>query len=337
MMEKTTKNLKAFNTFAIDCTAEAYFEFTSKEQLPQTAQIYAQYPKTHILGGGSNTVFLNNRISGAVIRICNKGIETLEENDRNVIVRVAAGESWEGFVRWACKRGYCGIENLAAIPGTVGAAPVQNIGAYGAQAEDSIAWVESFDMARQKFIQTKKEDCRFGYRNSRWKSENKQELIHSVVFSLNKNFVPNTDYKALREYMERNPEKNPTPERICEIVTEIRNSKLPDPKILGNAGSFFKNPTVDKDEYERLKSKFKNLVAFEEQDGYKLSAAWLIESCGLKGKRFGNVGMHEKQALVMVNYGGATGKQIADFALRVRQTVKDRFDVDLQTEAHMVE
>ena len=218
----------------------------------------------------------------------------------------------------------------------MGAAPVQNIGAYGAQVADYIEWVESFDMSNGEIKRFYAKDCQFDYRFSRWKKDNKNELICYVAFRLKKAFTPQLSYSAISQSISEEEAKNLTAERMCEIITEIRNSKLPDVKTLGNVGSFFKNPTVSKAEFERLKQKDENIVWFEDKNGVKLSAAYLIQSCGFKGKRFGNVGMHAKQALVLVNYGQATGEEIHNFAKHVIDTVKQTFDVDLEIEAHIV-
>lgn len=335
-MMEYNKSLKEYNTFGLDCTAKEYVEFANEDDLPLIKDLFARYGELLILAGGSNTVFKDSSFEGCVLRVCNKGIEVLEEDENEIVLRVAAGEVWREFVLWACKKNYCGLENLAAIYGTVGAAPVQNIGAYGAQVADYIEWVESFDMSNGEIKRFYAKDCQFDYRFSRWKKDNKNELICYVAFRLKKAFTPQLSYSAISQSISEEEAKNLTAERMCEIITEIRNSKLPDVKTLGNVGSFFKNPTVSKAEFERLKQKDENIVWFEDKNGVKLSAAYLIQSCGFKGKRFGNVGMHAKQALVLVNYGQATGEEIHNFAKHVIDTVKQTFDVDLEIEAHIV-
>ncbi len=335
-MVEVNKSLKDFNTFGVDCVAREYAEFRAAEDFDMVRELYARWGGLRILGGGSNTVFAASVFEGCVLRVCNKGMELLEEGEDYVLLRVAAGESWRNFVRWCCEKMYCGLENLAAIYGTVGAAPVQNIGAYGVQVADYIESVECFDMADGTKRIVPAEDCNFGYRYSCWKKGRENELICSVVFRLKKHFVPQTGYAAVAKMLEEKGVKNLTPLTMCDMITDLRNSKLPDVKILGNAGSFFKNPTVSEETFERLKAMDEGLVSFKEDKGIKLSAAYLIEHCGFKGKRFGNVGMHAKQALVLVNYGGAEGKEIVDFAEKVIETVFDKYGVRLEIEAHIV-
>lgn len=335
-MIKQDKSLKEFNTFGLECIAKEYLEFSDKEDFPSIREAFERHGNLQILGGGSNTVFKTSVFEGCVLRVCNKGIEVLEEDENEIVLEVAAGEVWREFVLWACKRNYCGLENLAAIYGTVGAAPVQNIGAYGAQVADYIEWVECFDMSNGERKRFYAKDCQFDYRFSRWKKDNKNELICSVAFRLKKAFTPQLSYSAISQSISEEEVKNLTAERMCEIITEIRNSKLPDVKTLGNVGSFFKNPTVSKAEFERLKQKDENIVWFEDKNGVKLSAAYLIQSCGFKGKRFGNVGMHAKQALVLVSYAQTTGEEILTFAHQVIDTVYQTFGIRLEIEAHIV-
>lgn len=336
MMVEANKSLKEFNTFSIDCVAREYAEFKGAEDFDMVRELYARKGGLRILGGGSNTVFAEEVFEGCVLRVCNRGIEVLEEDEDFVVLRVAAGEVWREFVRWCCGNMYCGLENLAAIYGTVGAAPVQNIGAYGVQVADYIDRVECFDMATGEMRSVNARDYEFDYRYSRWKKGNENELIYSVIFRLRKHFVPQTGYAAVARMLEGKEVKDLTPLAMCDMITDLRNSKLPDVSVLGNAGSFFKNPTVSEEVFERLKSEDENLVSFKEDKGVKLSAAYLIEQCGFKGKRFGNVGMHAKQALVLVNYDGATGKEIVAFARQVIETVYEKYGVRLEIEAHIV-
>ncbi len=335
-MIERNKSLKEYNTFALDCTATEYMEFRNLEDLEQIGERYRQGGRFVVLGGGSNTVFSQTSLEACVLRICNKGIEVLEEDSERIKLRVAAGEVWSDFVKWCCERNYCGLENLAAIYGTVGAAPVQNIGAYGAQVADFVQWVECYDMAKGCFIKVEARDCEFAYRFSRWKHSHRNELICFVVFSLQKTFTPQLSYAAVARIVEQTQSKNLSASRMCELITQVRNSKLPDVKTLGNVGSFFKNPTVTKAKAEELKAKDERLVTFEEADGVKLAAGYLIEQCGFKGKRFGNVGMHATQALVLVNYGGASGEEILQFANHVIDTVGQTYGVRLEIEAHVV-
>ncbi len=336
MVIEKNKSLKDCNTFGLDVRAKEYAEFQGERDVAQVVELYKRFGHLTILAGGSNTVFSLSEVEGCVLRVANRGIETLKEDDEEIILRVAAGEVWREFVLWCCERGYSGLENLAAIYGCVGAAPVQNIGAYGAQVADNILWVEGFDMANGAPFKVNAEDCAFDYRFSRWKYANKNELITHVVFKLSKRFTPRLSYSAVAKAVESIDANTLTPLGMCELITQIRNSKLPDVKTLGNVGSFFKNPTVSQSTAERLKAENKNLVCFDAKDGVKLSAGYLIEHCGFKGKRFGNVGMHANQGLVLVNYGGASGKEILDFAQLVIETVERTYGVRLEIEAHVV-
>ena len=335
-MTEFDKSLKGYNTFALDCTAREYLELHDESDFAEVCKKYAERGSLLVLGGGSNTVFTNRVFDGCVLRVCNKGVSVVKEDDTQVIVRAAAGEVWREFVLWCCQRGYCGLENLAAIYGTVGASPVQNIGAYGVQVADLIEEVEYLDMSCGAKKRIKAADCDFDYRFSRWKKANKNELIYAVSFRLQKEFVPNLSYAAVANNMSEKEREALTPLAMCNLITKVRNSKLPDVATLGNVGSFFKNPVVSKEQFETLKAKDASIVSFDDKNGVKLSAAWLIEHCGFKGKRFGNVGMHEKQALVLVNYGGASGKEIVDFARLVKETVLQNYGVELEIEAHLV-
>ncbi len=331
------KNLKSLNTFAIDCVAKNFVEFNSEEDFKKIDKAYNEFQKVHILAGGSNTVFLKEEYDGTIIKIENKGKQIISEEVDSVAVEVSAGENWAEFVRWTCLNGFSGLENLAAIPGQVGASPVQNIGAYGMQVADRILWVEVHNMKTSDNYRIMNRDCEFDYRYSRWKTSHKEELIYKVVFLLDKQYQPKLDYAAIKSYLEENKVNPITPIKMCDIVTKIRNSKLPNPEILPNAGSFFKNPTISQEQFEDLKSRFAQIVSFSQTDAIKLSAAWLIEQCGFKGERYNCVGMHAKQALVMVNYGGARGADILNFANFVIEKVEEKFGVKLEIEAHLVE
>lgn len=328
-------NLKDLNTFHLDCTAKEFLRLRNDEDLQHLHNIYGK-EKIFVLGGGANTVFACEYFDGVVAKVENKGFSIVKEDQDNITLEVAGGEIWKDFVLWSCEKGYCGVENLAAIPGSVGAAPVQNIGAYGAEAKDCITEVLVYDMSKDSFRWFSNRECEFAYRYSCFKYQEGNLLIWKVRFSLKKHFTPNISYKALKDKLENMPQESVTPMLIAKMVTEIRDSKLPNPDVLGNAGSFFKNPVISTEQYERLKNFYPDIVAFDDEKGKKISAGWLIEQCGFKGRRVGNVGMHEKQALVLVNYGGATAEELINFAYAVIDNVKNRFDIELCPEAHII-
>lgn len=329
-------DLKPYNTFGLNCKAKEFIRLKTKEDLDL---LHKEYEKQRILllGLGANMVFVNKEFDGVVAKLENKGINIKEEDERKVIVEVEAGEEWDSFVDWACERGLSGVENLAGIPSSVGAAPVQNIGAYGMEVKDTIVYVTVFDLKENRFISFNNEECNFAYRNSIFKYQEGNLLIWKVGFCLSKAFLPNINYKALEDKLNKEDIYSLSPKLIAQKVREIRNEKLPDYRVLGNVGSFFKNPVIEKQLYERLLKDYKDIVAFDSGENKKISAAWLIEQCGYKGKQINNVGMHNRQALVMVNYGGASGEDVLSLAHDIQAKVKEKFDIDLNIEAHIIE
>lgn len=336
MIEKDV-DIKEITTFGLSCKVKELMRIKTEQDLMLLSDRYKAKEKIYILGGGSNSVFCEEEYNGLVAKIENKGMEKISEDEDNVIIEVSAGQVWKDFVVDCCEKGLSNIENLAAIPGVVGAAPVQNIGAYGQEAKDSIVACEVFDMKTKTFSWISNKDCHFDYRYSIFKYQEGNLVIWKVRFSLKKHFSVNTSYKALKDVIDKVEDKSKiTPSFVAKKVTEIRDSKLPDPKILGNVGSFFKNPIISQDQYEQIKKYYPNIVSFPAKEGVKISAGWLIEQCGYKGKRVGKVGMSEKQALVMVNYGEATGKEITAFANAIIDSVKNMFNIQIQIEAHLV-
>lgn len=329
-------DLKPYNTFGLNCKAKEFIRLKTKEDLDL---LHKEYEKQRILllGLGANMVFVNKEFDGVVAKLENKGINIKEEDERKVIVEVEAGEEWDSFVDWACERGLSGVENLAGIPSSVGAAPVQNIGAYGMEVKDTIVYVTVFDLKENRFISFNNEECNFAYRNSIFKYQEGNLLIWKVGFCLSKAFSPNIKYKALEDKLNKEDIHSLSPKLIAQKVREIRNEKLPDYRVLGNVGSFFKNPVIEKQLYEQLLKDYKDIVAFDSGENKKISAAWLIEQCGYKGKQINNVGMHNRQALVMVNYGGASGEDVLSLAHDIQAKVKEKFDIDLNIEAHIIE
>lgn len=328
-------NLKELNTFGLDCKAKTFINITNKNDLSLiNSETLSQ--KNLILGGGSNIVFSNEYFDGTVIYIKNKGINLVEENEDYVILEAFSGEVWNDFVYFCSKNNWWGLENLSAVPGNVGAVAVQNIGAYGAELKDCFLDCLTYNPITKQWKTYNNEECKFTYRYSIFKYQKDLEIIWKVRFLLSKKQKINITYSALKDSIERKKITIKSPTQICDLVTEIRNSKLPDPKVLGNAGSFFKNPIISKEHFNDLKSIYPNIPSYPATNGIKMAAGWLIEQCGWKGKRIGNVGMHEKQALVMVNYGNAKGKEIIFLANEIITSIKEKFNIELEIEVHII-
>ena len=330
-------SLKQHNTFGIDARTKYFFEFTDLEDLSifLNSNKSIREEKILIIGEGSNILFLSD-FDGLVIRPNLPGIQVVKEDRQNIWLEVGAGGVWDEFVQYAVDNQLGGIENLSLIPGSVGAAPVQNIGAYGQEVGNVVEKVKGFDLINNIPVDYSAEQCEFGYRNSIFKSILKNSfVITSVIFKLEKfpEFVLN--YGQVEEKAKEKGRVNLN--TVREAVIEIRQSKLPDVKELGNAGSFFKNPEVDLELAEKLKFQYENIPIYPTKPGKaKLAAGWLIEKDGWKGVREGNVGVHEKQALVFVNYGNSTGQQIYDFSERIKQSVFEKFGVELDREVNCV-
>ncbi|MBV6473585.1 MAG: UDP-N-acetylenolpyruvoylglucosamine reductase [Saprospiraceae bacterium] len=322
----------AYNSFGIDAFAESLVHIRQPEQL---APFHPGMP-FRILGGGTN-VLITSDLRGAVLRMEIDGIEVLQDNAQGVLVRAGAGQAWHGLVEWAIGRDLGGIENLSLIPGTVGAAPVQNIGAYGAELSEVFAWAEVWDLETGRTRQVKGEEAGLGYRDSHFKGMWKgRYVITHVVLRLQRHHRPNISYAVVREALEKRGITDPSIREVSNAIVEIRKAKLPDPACLGNAGSFFKNCSVDARRYSELKLRFPEMPAFAQQDGsFKIPSGWLIESCGWKGLSRGQVACYEKQALVLVNIGGATGQEILAFANEISQSVFNHFGLKLEPEVNI--
>ncbi len=331
-------SLKPYNTFGIDVKADWLAEIESVEQLLTILDDSPEMPKL-ILGSGSNVLFLED-FHGIVLHNQIKGKKIVAETKDNIILEVQGGENWHDLVMWAVENNYGGIENLALIPGKAGTAPMQNIGAYGVEIKDVIQQVKVVNMEtiRQETFDLK--DCQFGYRHSVFKKpENKGKyFIYAIHIQLTKNnHRLHTDYGVIQQILSEKKITSPTIKDIAESVMQIRRSKLPDPKKIGNAGSFFKNPFIDKSSLNKLLKKYPGMPYYPVDDNrFKIPAGWLIEKAGFKGKRFGNAGVHDKQALVLVNYGGATGEEIKKLAEKIIDTVKKQFSVTLQAEVNFI-
>lgn len=326
-------SLKPYNTFGIDVTARWLGRFGSADDLAELVD-RAGRARLLVLGGGSNILFSGN-IDGMVLLNEVKGIELVNEDQEHVYVRAGAGENWDGFVRYCIDRGWAGVENLSLIPGSVGAAPMQNIGAYGVEIRDVFWELEAWSLAARRIKTFTLGDCAFGYRESVFKQRLKDQfVILNVVLRLRKRPIYHTSYGALREELADRPLSI---RAISEAVIRIRRSKLPDPAEIGNAGSFFKNPTVSAETFERLKTRFPGIVGYPSLSGeVKLAAGWLIEQAGWKGVRRGDAGVHARQALVLVNYGNASGRDIYNLSEEVLHSVKLRFGVTLEREVNIV-
>jgi UDP-N-acetylmuramate dehydrogenase len=340
VMVKILENisLKHLNTFGIDAKAEYFVEVNTIEDLTELIknEIFISSEKL-ILGGGSNLLFTKD-FRGIVVKNALKGINIVNETAEYADVRSAAGEVWHDFVMWTINKGLGGLENLSLIPGCVGASPMQNIGAYGAEVKDVFLELEAYDILNGEKLVFDKKQCNFGYRESVFKSEFKgRAIITSVTFRLFKQPKLNTSYGAINEELKKMGVKEPGIKEVSQAVINIRSSKLPDPKVIGNAGSFFKNPEVSRSVYDELKEKFPEMVAYPLENGdYKLAAGWLIEQSGLKGYKNGNAAVHDKQALVLVNKNGATGSEIYSLSEYVLQTVFSKFGVKLEREVNII-
>ena len=328
-------SLKSFNTFGIDVQSASFVEVSTIAELKQIIQNTTQ--EMLILGEGSNILFTQN-YAGLVIKNNIKGIEIISEDKQKIILKVGAGENWHEFVMHCIKNNYAGLENLSLIPGTVGASPMQNIGAYGVEVKDTIISVEALNKSTLQLESFTNIACEFDYRSSIFKTTLKDKyFITSVVFGLSKKPTINSSYGAINDELKSMKVANPTIQDISKAVINIRSSKLPNPKEIGNSGSFFKNPVVSFSKKNDLLLKYPSMPHYLQNDGtFKIAAGWLIEACGWKGKRIDNYGVHTKQALVLVNYGGATGKEIYHLSEQIIQSVKSTFDIELEREVNIV-
>lgn len=329
------KDLKAFNTFGVSCIASEYVEIHSERELRES--IHGNMD-LYVLGGGSNLLLpetLNQRILHNRIG----GIEIFETDD-HVIVEAGGGVNWHDLVTWAIENGLGGIENLALIPGTVGAAPIQNIGAYGVELREVFVSLDAIDLKDGSKRIFERHECRFGYRDSVFKNELKGKFFISKVrlaLVREKDHEVNTDYRSLANHLQRSGINDPDIKDVYTAVVDIRRSKLPDPLVIGNSGSFFKNSVVDRKKFEQLLQEHEDLVYYENPDGsYKIPTGWLIEKCGWKGKYIGQVGSYEKQALVLVNKGGGTASEVRELAGRIIRDVKEKFGITIIPEVNVL-
>lgn len=332
-------NLAPYNSFGIHAKAKWFIEIRSENDLVEAlSHELIQQNKAIILGGGSNVLFLKN-LERPVIKISIKGIEVIGEDNLSITIRVGAGENWHSLVDYCINQGWGGLENLSLIPGTVGAAPMQNIGAYGKEVKENIIDVEGIYAEDLQSFRLNNKDCKFGYRESIFKHELKDKCIITYVsFRLSKvNHQYNTSYGAIEQALQAKGMNELSLRAISDAVISIRQSKLPDPAQLGNAGSFFKNPNIPDSLYAALQKNYPDMPGFPDNKGFvKVPAAWLIEKCGWKGKRFGAVGVHDKQALVLVNYGGGSGEELWSLAMKIKASVAEKFSVELSPEVNII-
>jgi len=331
-------SLKDFNTFGIEAAAQNFCIVKSKEDILRIIERqFIHYRKHLFIGGGSNILLCGN-VEGLIIKNEIEGVEIIEESEEFVFVKALSGTNWHQFVLFCVENNFGGVENLSLIPGTIGAAPMQNIGAYGVELKDVFVELEAIDIKTAETKIFTKDDCKFAYRESVFKKEAKGKyFIYSVTFKLSKKPVANISYGDIQKILESKNITEPSVKNVSDAIIEIRESKLPDPKQLGNAGSFFKNPEIDAELAVKLKADFIEMPSYALPNGkVKIPAAWLIEQCGWKGKQSGNTGNHTKQALVIVNYGNATGDEIWQHALAVQQSVKDKFAITLEPEVNII-
>jgi len=339
-MLESNVSLRPYNTFGIDVHARLFARFASAEELRALLLLpEVQQADKLVLGGGSNLLFTKD-FDGVVLKNEIRGLEITSEDDTNgtALLRAGAGESWHGLVQFALDQDLSGIENLSLIPGTVGAAPLQNIGAYGAELQDTFEFLEALEINTGALRTFSRADCGFGYRESVFKGPLKNQfIVTNVVFRLLREAQPNVSYGAIKTTLEdMGIEADPTPRQVSEAVTAIRRSKLPDPIEIGNAGSFFKNPELSQHKYDTLKAAYPNLPGYPVPGGVKVPAAWLIEQSGWKGHRRGQHGVHDRQALVLVNHGGAQGADIQALAYEIIASVREKFGVELHPEVNIM-
>jgi len=330
-------SLQKLNTFGLPAVSRRFASLKSTSDIKEFLKLYKTQEELLILGGGSNLLFTRD-FEGITIKIEIPGIHVVKEDRGHYWVKAGAGVNWNDFVESCIKAGMGGIENLSLIPGTVGAAPVQNIGAYGVELKDVLEAVEVIEISSGNKYYFRNKECRFGYRDSVFKNEWKDRfIITHVALRLTKSPVANTSYGQIAEILEAKGIKNPGIRDVSDAVISIRRSKLPDPEVMGNAGSFFKNPIITTEFYAELKKAFPAINGFAQEDGkLKLSAAWLIDQCGLKGFAIGGAAVHEKQPLVIVNQNNATGQEVLELAKKVQEIVMEKFHIPLEPEVRII-
>lgn len=331
-------NLLNHNTFGISGNCRRFVEFDNVDELQACVRsITAEDKPLLIIGGGSN-LLLTRDFPGLVLHSAIMGREVVKESDGKVWLRCGSGEIWDDIVAYAVEKGWHGAENLSLIPGEVGASAVQNIGAYGAEAKDLIAKVEAVEVATGNVVEFSNEDCHYAYRQSRFKNEWKDHyVITYVTYCFSLDFCPDLDYGNIRHALEEQGISKPTAQQLRQTIINIREAKLPDPKVTGNAGSFFMNPVVGRDVYERLAAQHEGMPHYVvDADHIKIPAGWMIEQCGWKGASLGRAGVHDRQALVLVNRGGATGEEVVTLYKRIIEDVRAKFGIEIHPEVNVI-
>ena len=337
MTIKENISLRPYNSFGIEANARYFASFAQADEAEEILQQKQFMQHRHLVLGGGSNMLLTGNFDGLVLKNEILGIEVVKEDDSHIYVRAGAGENWHRFVMYCVKNRFAGVENLSLIPGSVGASPMQNIGAYGVEIKDVFHELEALHLAGKTIQKFSREDCKFGYRESVFKNIYKDKfIITHVTFRLNKQPSFNTSYGAVQTELEKMGQE-PSIESISQAVINIRSSKLPDPAEVGYAGSFFKNPVIPNEQFHQLANEYPNIVAFPSVTGQtKLAAGWLIEQCGWKGYRKGDAGCYPKQALVLVNYGNATGKEIFELSESIIHSVQNKFGVRLEREVNII-
>jgi UDP-N-acetylmuramate dehydrogenase len=330
-------SLRELNTFHIDVKAKRFIEVDSVDEINSLTDLQKiTSEKFLILGGGSNILFTKD-FDGTIIHLNLKSFSISDEDNNSVFIKAEAGMIWDDLVKFSVDKNLGGIENLAMIPGTVGAAPIQNIGAYGQELKDSLYEVEYYDLIEKRIITLNKENCMFGYRDSIFKKSLKNRfIILTITLRLSKNPEPVLNYGNVGNELSKAGILKPNIKDVSNIIRKIRSEKLPDPAKIGNAGSFFKNPFVDDMTFQKIKADYPDVPSFKQENKIKIPAAWLIEKSGLKGFRKGNAGTYPNQPLVIVNYGEATGEEILELAKLIQKTVKEKFDIGLEPEVNII-
>ncbi|MGV8844551.1 MAG: UDP-N-acetylmuramate dehydrogenase [Pseudomonas sp.] len=329
-------SLKAFNSFGIEAQARLFVQTHTDQQVREALALGEQRQLPLLVIGGGSNLLLTRDVEALVLHMASRGLRILADDGVQVLVEAEAGELWHPFVQWTLQQGLGGLENLSLIPGTVGAAPMQNIGAYGVELKDHFVGLTALDRRSGELRDFSRDECAFAYRDSLFKHEAGRWLILRVRFALSRIAAVRLDYGPLRQRLSEQGIEQPTPMQVSQAICAIRREKLPDPAELGNAGSFFKNPQVPAELAERLRGEYPDLVAYPQADGrVKLAAGWLIERAGWKGCRQGEVGVHRLQALVLVNYGNASGQQVLDLARQIQADVAQRFAVYLEMEPNV--